>query len=159
MLSPSTTASNGREPTSMVRRASPPTASRAPMRPTPSMMPVNISTPPAGGGRRKDGNGNVELWTWIVSRVEGLRKTPQGNGMRTAQGQAQPSSFIRTMTVGSGIRPDLLTPGNGFGRHRGARGLVVTPGPDDRLSATYRRWGIAPRPEDVTCALACATAG
>jgi len=40
-------------------------------------------------------------------------------------------------TVGSGIRPDLLT----FRGCESARGLVS--------EDTYRRWGIAPRPEDV----------
>jgi len=46
------------------------------------------------------------------------------------------------MTVGPGFSPGLLTPhGNA-----GARGLVAT-----CLStvATYRRWGLSPRPEDV----------
>jgi len=54
------------------------------------------------------------------------------------------------VTVGSGIGPDLLTPRGGFPggtfppepRRTGARGLA-------RWGA-YRRWGIAPRPEDVT---------
>lgn len=61
---------------------------------------------------------------WHVSRVEGERKTSQGSGMRRTstdrpkhappgarapQRLRTPSSFIRTMTVGSGIGPDLLT--------------------------------------------------
>jgi hypothetical protein len=42
------------------------------------------------------------------------------------------SSFIRTVTVGSGITPDLLT-------------LQTS----QALAGSHRRWGIAPRPEDV----------
>lgn len=47
-----------------------------------------------------------------------------------------PSSFIRTVTVGSGIRPDLLT-------------LRITEALAGLHFRAYRRWGIAPRPEDV----------
>lgn len=49
------------------------------------------------------------------------------------------SSFIRTMTVGSGISPDLLTPPRqtGVGRSRAPR-----------VRSGYRRWGISPRPEN-----------
>jgi len=66
-----------------------------------------------------------------------------------AQSQARPcsggvlfrtSSSIRTLTVGPGISPDLLT--LACRRMQGARGLT------DARSA-YRRWGIPPRPEDV----------
>jgi len=59
---------------------------------------------------------------------------------RRAQGRkgpVAPSSFIRTMTVGSGIGPDLLTPDGKAGALAGS------------CLRTYRRWGIAPRPEDV----------
>ena len=65
------------------------------------------------------------MGAWHVSRVEGERKTSQGSGMharrdrrtvagappraRALQRTRTPSSFIRTMTVGSGIGPDLLT--------------------------------------------------
>jgi hypothetical protein len=45
-------------------------------------------------------------------------------------------SFIRTLTVGPGITPDLLTL-----PMEGARGL--------QAFALYRRWGITPRPENV----------
>jgi len=41
------------------------------------------------------------------------------------------------MTVGSGIGPDLLTPDGKAGALAGS------------CLRTYRRWGIAPRPEDV----------
>ena len=53
------------------------------------------------------------------------------------------SSSIRTLTVGPGISPDLLT--FACRRMRSARGLA------DRIDArsAYRRWGIPPRPEDV----------
>ena len=42
------------------------------------------------------------------------------------------------MTVGSGIGPDLLTPDGKAGALAGS------------CLRTYRRWGIAPRPENVT---------
>jgi len=48
------------------------------------------------------------------------------------------------MTVGSGISPDLLTPTEktaGRSRARAIGYLIV---------GTYRRWGITPRPENVT---------
>ena len=49
-------------------------------------------------------------------------------------------SSIRTLTVGSGISPDLLDP---FSMNeKGARGLMP--------KGNYRRWGISPRPENVT---------
>ncbi len=42
--------------------------------------------------------------------MNGERKTPQGKQAGAEQqGPVAPSSFIRTMTVGSGIAPDLLT--------------------------------------------------
>lgn len=44
-------------------------------------------------------------------------------------------SFIRTITVGSGISPDLLTSTN--------RALAGS------LKRVYRRWGISPRPENI----------
>src|SRR3954464_8666339 len=55
----------------------------------------------------------------------------------------QPFSFIRTRTVGLGIAPNLLTlfPRT-FSRKRGARGL--------RLLHPYRRWGLSPRPENIS---------
>jgi hypothetical protein len=49
-------------------------------------------------------------------------------------------SFIRTVTVGPGLAPGLLTPA-GVVRRPGARGLPCRHG--------YRRWGIAPRPENA----------
>ena len=47
------------------------------------------------------------------------------------------SSFIRTLTVGSGVSPDLLTPGQ-------AGALAGS-----ACNRPYRRWGISPRPEDA----------
>jgi len=43
-------------------------------------------------------------------------------------------SLIRTITVGSGVSPDLLTSTN--------RALAGSP------HSVYRRWGISPRPEN-----------
>src|SRR5450432_2011606 len=56
-------------------------------------------------------------------------------GMRLSR----PFSFIRTLTVGFGITPNLLTllPT----REEGARGLG--------LLHPYRRWGLSPRPENI----------
>jgi hypothetical protein len=82
-----------------------------------------------------------------VSRKDGERKTPQGIQARAQpQGCAKAVFFHPDYTVGSGIGPDLLTLDS---RTRtacrfddpSARGLV--------RERTYRRWGIAPRPEDV----------
>jgi len=52
------------------------------------------------------------------------------------------SSSIRTLTVGPGISPDLLT--LACRRMRSARGLTGA-----NTLPVYRRWGISPRPEDV----------
>jgi len=53
-------------------------------------------------------------------------------------------SSIRTMTVGSGLSPDLLTPLETEGA---LAGLQIT---------AYRRWGISPRPENRLSMPACA---
>jgi len=53
------------------------------------------------------------------------------------------SSSIRTVTVGSGITPDLQTPDQSV-IGKSARGLAVE---------AYRRWGISPRPENKVGAL------
>src|ERR1700712_4758569 len=56
------------------------------------------------------------------------------HGMRLSR----PFSFIRTLTVGFGIAPNLLTlPRN----EEGARGIG--------LRHPYRRWGLSPRPEHI----------
>src|SRR6478672_12490903 len=51
---------------------------------------------------------------------------------------SRPFSFIRTLTVGFGIAPNLLT--LPF-EEEGARGLG--------LIHPYRRWGLSPRPENI----------
>jgi hypothetical protein len=52
---------------------------------------------------------------------------------------SRPFSFIRTLTVGFGITPNLLTLPQ---REEGARGLgQIDP---------YRRWGLSPRPENIS---------
>src|SRR5471030_1057307 len=54
----------------------------------------------------------------------------------------RPFSFIRTLTVGLGITPNLLTLLlKGIPGEEGARGL-------GRLHP-YRRWGLSPRPENI----------
>src|ERR1044071_5241783 len=55
------------------------------------------------------------------------------------RGHRKPFSFIRTVTVGFGIAPNLLT--LLLGREEGARGLG--------LCHPYRRWGFSPRPENI----------
>jgi hypothetical protein len=87
---------------------------------------------PFFGGAKKDKNAlgagfqraeNGITWQqWLglehgkrFSRERQKRKTPQGMRQAserkagTLRDRAPPSSFIRTMTVGSGIGPDLLT--------------------------------------------------
>ncbi|CAK7259790.1 Secreted protein (Modular protein) (plasmid) [Shinella sp. WSC3-e] len=67
------------------------------------------------------------------------RFNPLGEQARDRPGKggfADMSSSIRTVTVGSGIAPDLLT----FRVNGSARGLPDRSG--------YRRWGISPRPEN-----------
>jgi hypothetical protein len=62
------------------------------------------------------------------------------------------SSSIRTITVGSGIAPDLLTPRSlrSDSKTTATRALA---GSQVRIAPpAYRRWGIAPRPEDVLIA-------
>src|SRR3977135_1659868 len=61
-------------------------------------------------------------------------------GMRLSR----PFSSIRTLTVGFGITPNLLTLFPvGIPREEGARGLG--------LLRLYRRWGLSPRPENIGC--------
>jgi hypothetical protein len=55
------------------------------------------------------------------------------------RGRRKPFSFIRTITVGFGITPNLLT--LLLERKEGARGLG--------LRHPYRRWGLSPRPENI----------
>src|ERR1700675_2665082 len=72
----------------------------------------------------------------------------QNQGIRNdaprAMRLSQPFSFIRTLTVGFGITPNLLTLFPvGIPREEGARGLG--------LLRLYRRWGSSPRPENIGC--------
>src|SRR5436305_13494276 len=53
---------------------------------------------------------------------------------------SRPFSFIRTLTVGFGIAPNLLTLLRFY--EEGARGLG--------LLRPYRRWGLSPRPENIS---------
>jgi hypothetical protein len=48
------------------------------------------------------------------------------------------------MTVGSGVSPDLLTFGHS-GMVKALAGWQIT----NHLGPAYRRWGIAPRPENI----------
>src|ERR1044072_747932 len=61
-----------------------------------------------------------------------------GTTRRVKTRLSRPFSFIRTLTVGFGIAPNLLT--LVFDK-QGARGL----GPCD----PSRRWGLSPRPENI----------
>jgi len=55
------------------------------------------------------------------------------------------SSIIRTVTVGSGVSPDLLTLRSCYKHKSGsARGLFLA---CMIQRQNYRRWGISPRPE------------
>ena len=70
----------------------------------------------------------------------------QNQGTRNEKPRAkarlpQPFSFIRTMTVGFGFTPNLLTLFPWFPKEEGARGLG--------LLHPYRRWGFSPRPENI----------
>lgn len=55
------------------------------------------------------------------------------------------SLFIRTMTVGPGITPGLLTllPSTAEGSEGFKRSRAM------HIACNYRRWGVAPRPENV----------
>src|ERR1700722_7565154 len=66
----------------------------------------------------------------------------QGTRSDTPRGmrRSRPFSFIRTLTVGFGLTPNLLTLPL-FPKQEGARGLG--------LSHPYRRWGVSPRPENI----------
>jgi hypothetical protein len=60
---------------------------------------------------------------------------PRGNS-----GLSRPFSFIRTLTVGFGIAPNLLTLFPKGGKKALAGLGLVHP---------YRRWGLSPRPENI----------
>lgn len=58
------------------------------------------------------------------------------------------SLFIRTMTVGPGIAPGLLT----LSLHR-KKVVSAKRSRAMRIARNYRRWGVAPRPENVFVAV------
>src|SRR5262249_56142535 len=76
----------------------------------------------------------------------------QNQGTRTSdprrwkRGAPPPFSFIRTLTVGLGIAPNLLTLPSQSLETEGARGLGLL---SFRRRSSYRRWGISPRPENT----------
>jgi len=73
-------------------------------------------------------------------RKGGRRHTGSPHGRPWRQKEGGPSGLfspIRTVTVGPGLSPGLLT---SLRVERSARGLPGKPG--------YRRWGIPPRPEN-----------
>src|SRR5262245_17931639 len=76
-------------------------------------------------------------------------RTRVGARARTRGPRGVALSFIRTVTVGPGIAPDLLTPRLVTA---GARGL------ERRTARLYRRWGLPPRPENAAGTKAPATA-
>ena len=79
---------------------------------------------------------------------KGFKGTHEHTGARAALWCQSRSLFIRTMTVGSGIGPDLLTPGSGPGRSR-ARACAPTAGGELHPALktfVYRRTGAASVP-------------
>lgn len=58
------------------------------------------------------------------------------------------SSSIRTLTVGSGLSPDLLTLPTQT-TTQALAGSQTRASPCQSAPPAYRRWGISPRPEDV----------
>jgi hypothetical protein len=103
--------------------------------------------------------------SWLSSLTDQNQGTRNDKARVDARASSRPFSFIRTLTVGLGFTPNLLTlaaksmirkSGNRFSlatnaervcaeimlkQQRGARGLG--------LSHPYRRWGISPRPENI----------
>jgi hypothetical protein len=84
------------------------------------------------------------FYVWVLQHlIHGfpLSGPESGHTERRATRNARlsrPFSFIRTLTVGFGITPNLLTLPQ---LEEGARGLgLVSP---------YRRWGLSPRPENI----------
>lgn len=70
-----------------------------------------------------------------LGRYSSLGRTACARSLKS--GCADMSSSIRTLTVGPGLSPSLLT----FHVHGSARGLPDRSG--------YRRWGISPGPENT----------
>ena len=76
---------------------------------------------------------------WVVYQNQGARK--HGPTRKHAATETVAISFIRTVTVGSGISPDLLTSARGCPRTERSRAPAI--------AHRYRRWGISPRPENA----------
>src|SRR5690606_23658741 len=89
---------------------------------------------------RKSGSMFDPFATRASSGLRGSVRAAPPPEWRTAPARPalNPFSLIRTMTVGSGITPDLLTPRTRPGALAGFGKVPI-----------YRRWGIAPRPENV----------
>jgi len=68
---------------------------------------------------------------------QGIRNV--GAHAKASRERRKPFSFIRTVTVGFGFAPNLLT--LSLFREKGARGLG--------RCRPYRRWGLSPRPENI----------
>src|SRR6266481_2333719 len=75
----------------------------------------------------------------LGSGPESGRTGSRTDGTRSAPAEIFPLSFIRTVTVGVGIAPTLLTPPDSSGRRSRARAIA----------RHHRRWGLPPRPENV----------
>ena len=65
--------------------------------------------------------------------------------LETALWRQSRSLFIRTMTVGPGITPGLLT----LPTHTAQAVRVTKRSRAMRIARNYRRWGVTPRPENV----------
>src|SRR6476659_1312717 len=77
--------------------------------------------------------------SWLSSFRTRIRAHGTTLATRKRARPPQPFSFIRTLTVGFGITPNLLT--LLLKGEEGARGLG--------LRHPYRRWGFSPRPENI----------
>ena len=79
---------------------------------------------------------------------KGFKGTHEQTSARAALWRQSRSLFIRTMTVGPGITPGLLTlsscAANAVSVVKRSRAM--------RVARNYRRWGITPRPENVFAA-------
>src|SRR5258708_40211984 len=74
----------------------------------------------------------------IETRIRAHGKRPARRWAR-CQAADIPLSSIRTVTVGVGLKPTLLTLPIGLGKRSRARAI----------SRLHRRWGLSPRPENV----------
>ncbi len=80
---------------------------------------------------------------------KGFKGAHEHTSARAALWHQSRSLFIRTMTVGPGITPGLLTlsPITAFAVVAAKRSRAM------HIARNYRRWGITPRPENVFAAL------